>query len=458
MSFTAASWATHGSRMPRWIALLAVALSLVAGARAAGAQARDGDILVPEFTAGSVVNVRGGGDFAGAARFATGLSQPMGLCQGPGGHVYATERGAGQVTIITAGGDFTGAPAFATGLSGPASLLCTSTRILVTELDSSQITDITAGGSFAGAAPFATIDRNPADLLRDGSGRLWVTSFNDGVIEITAGGDFRGDPYYAPNDLADDSSITIARMRAALLVGNEHTDEIVDFTGGGPLSQRPVFARVRGVIGLRFIAQTDQLLAASELDGAIYDVTAGGDFRSGAAPFASGVGSFDVSQLVYVQRGCPDGDLDPGEECDDGNDSNTDACLDTCVAASCGDGFVQGGVEECDDGNLDPGDGCDAGCAVEVDPGDLDGGAPDAGAGGGDPDGGSTGGSPDGGGPGGGKPDGGSTGGAPDGGGTGSGGGSSGGCSAAGSVGPAAGTAGLAALLVLVPWIRRRRR
>src|SRR5687768_17540615 len=78
------------------------------------AQAQDGDILVPEYSAGTVVNIRGGGDFTGAARFASGLSTPMGLCQGPGGDVYVTEFTTGEVTIITAGGDFTGEPAFAT--------------------------------------------------------------------------------------------------------------------------------------------------------------------------------------------------------------------------------------------------------------------------------------------------------------------------------------------------------
>jgi hypothetical protein len=41
---------------------------------------------------------------------------------------------------------------------------------------------------------------------------------------------------------------------------------------------------------------------------------------------------------------------DIGEECDDGNNSNTDHCLDTCKKASCGDGYVEIGKEECDPG------------------------------------------------------------------------------------------------------------
>jgi len=49
---------------------------------------------------------------------------------------------------------------------------------------------------------------------------------------------------------------------------------------------------------------------------------------------------------------CGDGAVDEGEECDDANQADDDACLSTCVAARCGDGVVETGVEECDDGNV----------------------------------------------------------------------------------------------------------
>ncbi|MCA9717510.1 MAG: DUF4215 domain-containing protein [Myxococcales bacterium] len=63
---------------------------------------------------------------------------------------------------------------------------------------------------------------------------------------------------------------------------------------------------------------------------------------------------------------CGDGtvDVELGEECDDGNDDDTDSCLSDCVAASCGDGVVQTGVEECDDGNDDDTDTCVASCVA----------------------------------------------------------------------------------------------
>ncbi len=57
-----------------------------------------------------------------------------------------------------------------------------------------------------------------------------------------------------------------------------------------------------------------------------------------------------------------------GEECDDGNFSESDACLNDCTFATCSDGVVHVGTEECDDGNVTEGDGCDAHCRFEVAP------------------------------------------------------------------------------------------
>jgi cysteine-rich repeat protein len=48
---------------------------------------------------------------------------------------------------------------------------------------------------------------------------------------------------------------------------------------------------------------------------------------------------------------CGDGVADTGEACDDGNETQTDACLSDCTEASCGDGHVHDGVEECDGGD-----------------------------------------------------------------------------------------------------------
>ena len=77
---------------------------------------------------------------------------------------------------------------------------------------------------------------------------------------------------------------------------------------------------------------------------------------------------------------CGDGitrlDLDPsqagGEGCDDGDEIDTNTCTNQCQIATCGDGILRDdldprdeGYEECDDGNQSPGDGCNTECQTE---------------------------------------------------------------------------------------------
>jgi cysteine-rich repeat protein len=62
---------------------------------------------------------------------------------------------------------------------------------------------------------------------------------------------------------------------------------------------------------------------------------------------------------------CGNGVIEDVEECDDGNNLDDDGCLSTCVNASCGDGFINMGVEVCDDGINDGSyGGCAVGCAA----------------------------------------------------------------------------------------------
>ena len=80
--------------------------------------------------------------------------------------------------------------------------------------------------------------------------------------------------------------------------------------------------------------------------------------------FMPGVDCVNAAECPY----CGDTVVSPGlgEECDDGNIVETDACLSTCVAASCGDGYVQAG-EQCDNGVSNGVIGpCTASCTINV--------------------------------------------------------------------------------------------
>ncbi|XYH99887.1 proprotein convertase P-domain-containing protein [Sorangium sp. So ce1128] len=105
-------------------------------------------------------------------------------------------------------------------------------------------------------------------------------------------------------------------------------------------------------------------------NGAETDIDCGGPACAGCAAGMRCAAGRDCLSGVCSAAGecaapaCGDGVVNAASEaCDDGNASNTDACLATCAAAACGDGFAQAGVEACDDGNASNTDACPVSCA-----------------------------------------------------------------------------------------------
>ncbi len=90
--------------------------------------------------------------------------------------------------------------------------------------------------------------------------------------------------------------------------------------------------------------------------------------QTGIEPCDDGDDDNDDGCLVgCILPTCGDGFVYTGTEpCDDANTDDTDACLTGCIAASCGDGFLHAGVETCDDGNLDDGDDCPGSCQPAI--------------------------------------------------------------------------------------------
>lgn len=74
--------------------------------------------------------------------------------------------------------------------------------------------------------------------------------------------------------------------------------------------------------------------------------------------------SGDGCSAACESEACGNGFLDPGEECDDGNELDGDGCSASCTLEECGNGILDFG-EECDDGNLLSGDGCSPVCTLE---------------------------------------------------------------------------------------------
>ena len=77
---------------------------------------------------------------------------------------------------------------------------------------------------------------------------------------------------------------------------------------------------------------------------------------------AAETGATETGATTGTTAVCGDGIVQAPEPCDDGDADNTDACLDTCVPASCGDGFLHASDEQCDAGNPDDSDACPSTC------------------------------------------------------------------------------------------------
>jgi hypothetical protein len=87
---------------------------------------------------------------------------------------------------------------------------------------------------------------------------------------------------------------------------------------------------------------------------------------SGPMPASTG-GPISTGSGTSVEPFCGDGVIDPGEECDDGQqNSDAGACTQECKNAVCGDGHVRVGVEQCDAGeaNADGYTGCNEACTL----------------------------------------------------------------------------------------------
>jgi cysteine-rich repeat protein len=98
----------------------------------------------------------------------------------------------------------------------------------------------------------------------------------------------------------------------------------------------------------------DDGLFCTLADGCVAGVCVAAQMRSCADTSSCTADTCDelIDMCVHTPAAscCGNGAVEAPEECDDGNQVDTDACLTTCQDATCGDGIVWAGVEQCDAG------------------------------------------------------------------------------------------------------------
>jgi cysteine-rich repeat protein len=110
--------------------------------------------------------------------------------------------------------------------------------------------------------------------------------------------------------------------------------------------------------------------ASGAMSGASGAMAGGGGMSSSCAPGTEGcscaAGACEdgliCGEAMCRRASCGDGKTDPGEQCDDGNTFNNDACTAACQTAYCGDGYTNRAAEECDDENTVDEDACSNAC------------------------------------------------------------------------------------------------
>ena len=116
----------------------------------------------------------------------------------------------------------------------------------------------------------------------------------------------------------------------------------------------------RGVQGLQGIKGDTGEPGAAGLNGTSCSVSDDGAGRVS-------ITCEDGSNVNFAVPFCPNGIQEAGEQCDDGNEIDTDMCLSTCRSAQCGDGFLNIGSESCDDGEGNS-DAPNANCRTDCKP------------------------------------------------------------------------------------------
>ena len=328
----------------------------------------DPQLLITDMEADVVIDFTAGGDVGGNV-YATGLSDPTGLCTGPDNDIYVTEFETGEITIITGGGDFTDAEPFArvaksTGLNlSPVGLWCNDELVILTDFQG-VVLDITNGGGDVLTWPIHVawpgLNLFPTGITRSDAGSYFAAS---GL------GVYRADPGVSGEDPAYAFGlpfITVANLGGTIIGSMAGEPRLYDVTDGGDVSKATPWATLPGT-GVSAYALLDAGEAGTyaAVGTEIFEIGAGGDLTA-ATPFATGLSANLVYQEMIVSECVAAADCDDGDACNGEEQCLANACVaaeeplecddrDACTADGCDpeDGCTHDAIENCCTSDLD---------------------------------------------------------------------------------------------------------
>lgn len=154
--------------------------------------------------------------------------------------------------------------------------------------------DVTLGGDQQGASPIAPIQRSPGQVAWEASRAFaYITQFDlDSVVRIDASG---AAVTFATG--IEGATGLLVKDDGGILAVSFYDGAVYDISAGGDFTSAVPFAS--GFLGPRNLLElsTGEILLADQSRRSVFDITGGGDFSSAAA-FASGFpfGPFDLVQ------------------------------------------------------------------------------------------------------------------------------------------------------------------
>jgi uncharacterized protein (TIGR03382 family) len=179
---------------------------------------------------------------------------------------------------------------------------------------------------------------------------------------------------FKPDDLPGSDFTIVAHGAVASGAGNQTVrdydlaftvDAPFRFPGGGLIIR---VSNPRGVLATRNDQQCISVITADRGPTGTNRLVGTFQFEPGEYPWNmanEGTGNPGVPYVrISWTTRCGDGIVSDAEQCDDGNTDDTDGCTNRCTIATCGDGVVQAN-EECDySANPDP--YCDSNCHLNA--------------------------------------------------------------------------------------------
>ena len=227
---------------------------------------------------------------------------PQGITTGPDGNLWFTERYGNKIGKVTTTGAFTEYPVPTAGSAPQAIVSAPDGNLWFTEVGGNKIGKVTTTGVFTEYS-VPTASSNPAWTTTGPDGNLWFTeAISNKIGKVTTAGVFT------------EYTIPTTSSLEGIATGRDGNLWFTEFGGNrlGKVKTTGVFTEYPVPTALSW-----PIAVTTGPDGNLWFT------------------EFNGNKIGRITGPCGNGELDPGEECDDGNTVTDDGCSAHCEVEPC---------------------------------------------------------------------------------------------------------------------------